>query len=53
MIKATHGLDFLLFNTALAGEMPFGMLQYIYNAFFMELPMAYFEFHSSLLIEKC
>jgi len=47
MAKATH-LMFSLFNVALAQKVSFGT----YNAFFMELPVPSFVFHSTLLTVK-
>ena len=32
-------LNFSLFDIASAGHVPFDILQYVYNAFFMDLPV--------------
>ena len=48
--KAT-GLIFSLFDVASVWEVPLGIPQYV-NAFFMDLPMSSFVFHSFLLTVK-
>ena len=51
MAKAT-GLIFSLFDVASVGHVLFGIPQYVYNAFFMDLPVSSFVSHSSLLTAK-
>ena len=52
MLAKASGLIFSLVDIASAQEVPFGIPQYV-HAFFRDLPVSSFVFHSSMLTEKC